>query len=147
MAVKFQFMNFTRLFSIIFAIGFLLITGCGNPAAMNESTANVKHITQGEFAAEVTRCATPVVADFYATWCGPCRTLSPMLDKLAGGYADKIKFVKINVDESPGLAQNFQVQAIPTLIFFKDSKVADRITGLPEEANLKAKLDKFAAGK
>ena len=70
-----------------------------------------------------------------------------MLDKLAGGYADKIKFVKINVDESPGLAQNFQVQAIPTLIFFKDSKVADRITGLPEEANLKAKLDKFAAGK
>ena len=125
----------------------MLLAGCGNPAAMNESTANVKHITQGEFADEVTRCATPLVADFYATWCGPCRMLSPMLDKLAGGYADKIKFVKINVDESPGLAQNFSVQAIPTLIFFKDGKVADRITGLSDEANLKAALDKFFVGK
>ena len=73
--------------------------------------------------------------------------LSPMLDKLAGGYADRIMFVKINVDESPGLAQNFQVQAIPTLIFFKDGKVADRVTGLPEEADLKAKLEVLAAGK
>ena len=65
----------------------------------------------------------------------------------SGGYADKIKFVKINVDESPGLAQNFQVQAIPTLIFFKDGKVADRITGLPVEADLQSKLEKFATEK
>ena len=70
-----------------------------------------------------------------------------MLDRLAGGYADKIKFVKINVDESPGIAQNFQVQGIPTLIFFKDGKVADRVTGLLPEADLKAKLDAFYAGK
>ena len=141
-------MNFLqKLFPVLAGATLLVLTGCGNPAAMNESTANVKHITQGEFADEVTRCATPVVADFYATWCGPCRMLSPMLDKLAGSYANKIKFVKINVDESPGLAQNFQVQAIPTLIFFKDGKVADRITGVPEEADLKASLDKFAAAK
>ena len=141
-------MNFLRKLSPAFVcLAILALAGCGNPAAMNESTANVKHITQGEFADEVTRCATPVVADFDATWCGPCRQLSPRLDRLAGGYPDKIKFVKINVDESPGLAQNFQVQAIPTLIFFKDGKVADRITGLLEEADLKAKLDKFAAGK
>jgi thioredoxin 1 len=141
-------MNFLRkLFPVLAGATLMLLAGCGNPAAMNESTANVKHITQGEFADEVTRCATPLVADFYATWCGPCRMLSPMLDKLAGGYADKIKFVKINVDESPGLAQNFQVQAIPTLIFFKDGKVADRLTGLPDEADLKARLDKFSAGK
>ncbi len=125
----------------------LALAGCEKPSAMNESTADVKHITQGEFADEVTRCATPVVADFYATWCGPCRMLSPMLDRMAGGYTDKIKFVKINVDESPGLAQNFQVQAIPTLIFFKDGKVADRLTGLPEKAELKAKLDALAGGK
>ena len=136
-----------KLFLVLVGAIFLTLAGCGNPAAMNESTANVKHITQGEFADEVTRCATPVVADFYATWCGPCRMLSPMLDKLAGGYTDKIKFVKINVDESPGLAQNFSVQAIPTLIFFKDGKVADRITGLSDEANLKAALDKFFVGK
>ena len=140
-------MNVARLVPLAAAAGWLFLTGCENPSKMNESSANVKHITQGEFADEVTRCATPVVADFYATWCGPCRMLSPMLDKLAVGYPDKIKFVKINLDESPGLAQNFQVQAIPTLIFFKDGKVADRVTGLPEEADLKARLDKFTAGK
>ena len=132
------------IFSAITILNLLFIAGCEKPSAMNESTANVKHITQGEFADEVTRCATPVVADFYATWCGPCRMLSPMLDKLAGSYADKIKFVKINVDESPGLAQNFQVQAIPTLIFFKDGKVADRTTGLLPETDLKLKLDLLA---
>ncbi len=141
-------MNSRGQFRIIFAVIVLLdlffIVGCGNPSAMNESTASVKHIAQGEFADEVTRCATPVVADFYATWCGPCRELSPLLDKLASGYTDKIKFVKINVDESPGLAQNFQVQAIPTLIFFKDGKVVDRTTGLLAEADLKLKLDLLA---
>lgn len=140
-------MKFLRFSPLVFAAGWLLVAGCGNPAAMNESTANVKHITQGEFADEVTRCATPVVADFFATWCGPCRMLSPMLDKMADGYTGKIKFVKINVDESPGLAQNFQVQAIPTLIFFKDGKVVDRVTGVPEETELKVKLDAFGRGK
>ncbi len=141
-------MNFLQKLLAVFGSAVILaLAGCGNPSAMNESTASVKHIMQGEFAAEVTRCAKPVVADFYATWCGPCRQLSPMLDQLAGGYADKVKFVKINVDESPGLAQNFQVQAIPTLIFFKDGKVADRVTGLPAEADLKARLDAFSAGK
>ena len=144
-------MNWPRqlksIFVVVAVLNLVLMVGCEKPSAMNESTANVKHITQGEFADEVTRCATPVVADFYATWCGPCRELSPLLDKLAGGYTDKIKFVKINVDESPGLAQNFQVQAIPTVIFFKDGKVADRITGLPAEADLKLKLDLLAGVK
>ncbi len=125
---------------------FFLATGCGNPAAMNQSTANVQHITQAEFAAEVTRSTNAIVADFYATWCGPCRQLSPLLDKLAGGYAGKIKFVKINVDESPGIAQNFQVSGIPALIFFKDGKVVGRSVGLLAEAELKAKLDALALG-
>ena len=125
----------------------LILAGCGNPAAMNQSTASVKHIAQSEFENEVTRNTNAIVADFYATWCGPCRTLSPMLDRLAGPLTDKIKFVKINVDESPGIAQNFSVQGIPTLIFFKDGKVADRITGLMPETELKAKLEAFAAGK
>ena len=138
---------FSKIFSGMLAAGVFALAGGGSPAAMNESTASVKHLAAGEFEAEVTRCTNAVVADFYATWCGPCRALSPMLDKLAGGYADKIKFVKINVDESPAIAQNFQVQAIPTLIFFKDGKVAGRVTGLPSEAGLKSKLEAFAAGK
>src|ERR1022692_2919971 len=126
---------------------FLAVAGCEKPSAMNESSASVKHITQGEFADEVTRCAQPVVVDFYATWCGPCREFSPMLDRVAGGYTDKIKFVKVNVDESPGLAQNYQVQAIPTVLMFKDGKLADRITGVPAEADLKSKLDALVAAK
>lgn len=131
----------------ILAAGVYLVAGCDHTSVMNQSTANVKHISQAEFQSEVTFCTNAVVADFYATWCGPCRVLSPMLDRLAGDHADKIKFLKINVDESPGIAQNFQVQGIPTLIFFKDGKVIDRITGLLPEADLKAKLDAFAAAK
>ena len=125
----------------------LLLAGCDskeNAAAMNASSANVKHLTAAEFATEVASATNAVVADFYATWCGPCRRLSPMLDGLAGGYADKIKFVKINVDESAELAKKFEVSGIPTLIFFRDGKVADRIVGLPESAELKAKLAAFA---
>src|SRR5690349_16993634 len=82
---------------------FVFIVGCDNPSAMNQSSPNVKHITQGEFGDEVTRCPLPVVVEFYATWCGPCRQLSPLLDGVAGGYVGRIKFVKVNVDESPGL--------------------------------------------
>jgi thioredoxin 1 len=129
------------------AAGLVITAGCGNPSAMNESSPNVKHITQGEFADEVTRCPQPVVVEFYATWCGPCRELGPLLDRVAGGYTGKIKFVKVNVDESPGLAQNYQVQAIPLVLMFKDDKLADRVVGLPTETDLKTKLDALAAAK
>jgi len=114
---------------------------------MNESTANVRHITQGEFSSQVTGAGGAVVVDFYATWCGPCRALSPMLDGLAGSFADKIKFFKVNVDESPGLAQNYQIEAIPTVLFFKDGQLKDRLTGLPGETDLKSKLEKLTSSK
>jgi thioredoxin 1 len=133
------------LLLVAVALNFFLVAGCENPSAMNESSPNVKHITQGEFADEVTRCATPVVVDFYATWCGPCREFSPLLDRVAGGFTDKIKFVKINVDESPGIAQNYQVEAIPLVLLFKDGKLADRLTGVTTEADLKSKLAALAA--
>jgi thioredoxin 1 len=130
------------LYGTVIAVLFYSVSGCGgNSTAMNQSTANVKHITDAEFNAEVMQATLPVVADFYATWCGPCRQLSPVVDALADQYAGKIKFVKVNVDESPKLAQQFQVEAIPTLLFFKDGKLADTSVGLLSKKDLIQRLD------
>ena len=122
-----------------------MMAGCGNPA-MNESTANVKHITQANFTNEVTSAGGAVVVDFYATWCGPCKLLAPMMEAQAGLFTNKIKFLKVNVDESPDLAKTYEIQAIPTVLFFKDGKLADRVVGLPGEVDLKIRLDALAAG-
>jgi thioredoxin 1 len=136
-----------NLLAALAAGSFLLVSGCDHPSAMNESTPNIKHIAQDQFADEVTRCPQPVVVDFYATWCEPCRELAPLLDRVAGGYTGRIKFVKVNVDESPGLAQNYQADTLPLVLMFKDGKLATRLTGLPAEADLKSKLDALLAGK
>lgn len=133
--------------AVILVLSLLAFAGCDNPSAMNQSTASVKHITQVEFADAVTHATGPVVVDFYATWCGPCRLLAPMLDMLATPLAGKIKFFKVNIEESPGLAQNFQIEGIPTVLMFKDGKLAERITGLPTETVLKAKLEALASAK
>ncbi len=112
----------------------------GGPATMNESSRNVARIGESQFAAEVEKATSPVVVDFYATWCGPCKTLSPRLDKLAGEFAGQIKFVKVNVDEAQELAGRFRVEGIPTLLFFRNGKVSDRVTGLLAEEDLKTHL-------
>jgi len=123
---------------------FYYVSGGNIPASMNQSTANVKLITEGQFDAEVIQSPSPVVVDFYATWCGPCKRLSPMLDELAGPLASKIKFVKINVDEAPQLAQRLEIQGVPTLVFFKNGKVVDSLVGLPPADTLKTHLDSLA---
>lgn len=123
---------------------FFFVTGVGGSAAMNQSTPAVTHITGAEFEAEVIHSTKPVVADFYATWCGPCKILSPRLDKLAGSFTNEIKFVKINIDESPKLSQQFNIQGIPTLLFFKDGKVVDGVVGLMSSDDLKAHLETLA---
>ena len=125
------------IYGAVVASMFFLASGrSGNSSEMNQSTANVKHITDPNFNAEVTQAALPVVVDFYATWCGPCRQLAPTMDSLADQYAGKIKFVKVNVDESPKLAQQFQVEGIPMLLFFKNGKLAGTSVGLLTKADL-----------
>ena len=129
-------------FGALIGLMFYLSSGGGaNSTAMNQSTENVKHITDAEFDAEVTQSAVPVVMDFYATWCGPCRQLAPTMDSLADQYAGKIKFVKINVDESPKLAQKFQVEGIPMLVFFQNGKAAGTSVGLVAKEDLILRLD------
>lgn len=134
------------IYGAVLAGLFCFASGCGgNSAAMNQSTANVKHITDAEFPAEVTQATLPIVVDCYATWCGPCKMLSPIVDALADEYAGKIKFVKVNVDESPKISQEFQVQAIPTLLYFKDGKLAATSVGLLSKSALAGKLDALLA--
>lgn len=133
-----------KVLPVLAVLGMAFVAGCGNSAAMNESTANVKHIVPADFGAEVTNAAGPVVVDFYATWCGPCKMLAPMMDAQADAFAGKIKFLKVNVDESQALAREYQIQAIPTVLFFKDGKLVDRIVGLPGEADLKSRLETLA---
>ena len=128
------------IYGALVGVVFYVVTGVGSPAAMNRSTPNVTHITGSEFEAAVIDSVRPVVVDFYATWCGPCKVLSPQLDKLAGSFTNEIKFVKVNVDESPAVSQRFNIQAVPTLLFFKNGKVVDSVIGLVPSDTLKARL-------
>ena len=132
------------IYGAVVAALFYFASGGSSSASMNESTENVKRIDESRFEAEVIKSTSPVVVDFYATWCGPCKILGPRLDQLAGSYTNRIQFVKVNVDEASTLARQYDIQAIPTLIFFKNGKVVDRIIGLPASEDLKARLEKFA---
>ena len=94
---------------------------------MNEITLN-----ESNFEQEVLKSNKPVLVDFWATWCGPCRMLAPLISQLAIKYSDSIKVGKVDVDENPLLAQSFNISSIPTLIFFKDGKIlSQRVGGAP----------------
>ena len=94
---------------------------------MNEITLN-----ESNFEQEVLKSDKPVLVDFWATWCGPCRMLAPLISQLAEKYSDFIKVGKVDVDENPLLAQSFNISSIPTLIFFKDGKIlSQRVGGAP----------------
>jgi thioredoxin 1 len=102
---------------------------------------NVKEIKSAEFDAEVRQSTIPVVVDFFATWCPPCKTLAPIFDKVAGGFAGKIKFVKVNTDDAPELAVEFGIRGVPSLLFFKGGKTVNTLVGLRSEGDIKAAAD------
>jgi thioredoxin 2 len=130
--------------ALVGAVLFFTSARNGDPA-MNESGANVARVGEGEFAAQVEQAALPVMVDFYATWCGPCKMLAPQLEELAGQFTNRVKFVKVNVDEAAALARRFEVRAIPTLVVFKDGKEADRLVGLPSVSELQAWLEELVS--
>ncbi len=101
----------------------------------------VLEINDQNFENEVIKSETPVIVDFWAPWCGPCRMLAPVTEKLSNAYAGKVKFCKINVDENPNTAMRYRVMSIPTLIFFKDGKQKDSSLGAVPEAMLKPKIE------
>ena len=104
--------------------------------------ANVSKLTDGNFDAEVVKSGVPVLVDFWAEWCGPCRLMGPILDELAPLYAGKLKIGKLNVDENQNTPSEFGIMNIPTMIMFKGGKEAERIVGAMSKADLQKKLDK-----
>lgn len=101
----------------------------------------VKHVTGSTFTDEVARSPVPVLVDFYADWCGPCRMLAPTLERLSQEFAGRARIVKVNVDSEPELADRFRVQSIPTLAFVVGGKVVDQTSGLVPETALRSALN------
>ncbi len=101
----------------------------------------VLEVTDQTFEEEVTKSNQPVLVDLWAPWCGPCRMVSPVVERLSEKYEGKFKFCKMNVDENPKTAAKYRIMSIPTLIFFKDGQAVDTVIGAVPEAVLQHKID------
>lgn len=102
-------------------------------------------LTQDNFSQQVLQSQTPVLVDFWAEWCGPCKMIAPLLDELADEYDGKVKIGKVNVDEQQSIAAEYGIRAIPTLLLFNQGQVADQIVGARGKRDLKNSLDRVAA--
>ena len=100
-------------------------------------------INEANFEAEVLQSTQPVLVDFWAQWCGPCKMLAPVLDEIAVAQNGRAKVVKVNVDENPALAQRYNIQSIPTLIYFAGGEVRDRTMGAVSKQSIISKLEKI----
>jgi thioredoxin 1 len=108
------------------------------------ASPNIITLTQDNFEKNVIKSQTPVLVDFWAEWCGPCKMIAPVLDELAEEYSGRVNIGKVNVDEFQGLAAQYGVRAIPTLLLFQNGEVSEQILGLKSKRDLKASLDKVA---
>lgn len=103
--------------------------------------ADVKHVNDNTFEAEVLKSTQPVLVDFWAPWCGPCKMLGPVIEGLAGKYAGKLTVCKLNTDECPTTPGKYNIHGIPTLIIFKDGREVERHVGYAAENVISAKID------
>ena len=102
-------------------------------------------INTQSFDAEVLQSAIPVVVDFWAPWCGPCKALNPILEKVEAQVGDKVKIVKVNIDESPEVASKYSIMSIPTMLFFKDGSVMDQLVGLVQKDKIVERINKLTS--
>lgn len=107
-----------------------------NLSATNKTSGGVITVTENSFQSEVLSSDKPVVVDFYANWCGPCKRLAPIMEEMSSGYNGKIKFCKLNVDENQNLSAKYRIDAIPHLIVFKNGNAVDHIIGLHSKADM-----------
>src|SRR5881396_1320296 len=108
------------------------------------SLSNIVTLTDSNFDQEVLKCPVPVLVDFWAEWCGPCKMVAPILDELATEYDGKVKIGKVNIDDHQALATEYGIRAIPTLLLFNAGQVTDQIVGLRSKRDFKSKLDRVA---
>lgn len=99
------------------------------------------HVNDSEFQEKVLDSSTPVIVDFWAPWCGPCRMVAPVLDELAKEYNEKVVIAKVNTDENPQWAMRYGVQGIPTMLFVKNGEIVDRIVGAHPKPSIQQRLD------
>lgn len=104
--------------------------------------SSLVHVNDKNFSSEVINSDLPVLVEFWATWCGPCRSISPIIEALAKEFSGRVKVTKLNVDESPATPSQYGVRGIPTLILFKSGKILDQIIGSVPKARLKALIEK-----
>jgi thioredoxin 1 len=100
-------------------------------------------VTDGTFATEVLQSDKPVLVDFWAEWCGPCKMVAPVLEEIAAAHGDKLRIVKLNVDENPQTARNYQIMSIPTMHVFVNGAIADTIVGAKPKSQLLKALDSY----
>jgi len=108
--------------------------------------AETLHVTDAEFDATVLKNTLPVIVDFWAPWCGPCRMVAPTLDKFAKEYTGKLVIAKVNTDENQLWAEKYRVRGIPTMLFIKNGEVVKQQTGALPEGALRQQVDEFLAG-
>ena len=101
-------------------------------------------LNDGNFDEEVTRSAKPVLVDFWAEWCGPCKLIAPLLDEIAKEKGDTVKVAKVDVDQNQSLSARYNIRAIPTLLFFKDGQLRDQVTGMTSKKDLLGRIDALA---
>lgn len=106
--------------------------------------SSVKQVSNESFNHDVLQSPVPVLVDFYADWCGPCRLLAPTLQRLSTEFADRARIVKVNIDREPELADQYQVESIPTLVFVAGGRVVGRTSGVASEASLRNALSQLA---
>ncbi len=105
------------------------------------ASENVLHLSDATFDQEVANSTTPVLVDFWATWCGPCKMIAPIIDEIANEKAGAVKVVKVDVDQNQAVSARYGIRAIPTLLLFKGGEVKEQIVGMVSKKDLLAKID------